>query len=348
MPPYLLFYGNNVNLPRRRTLGSAFTLLELLVIIAIIAIMIGLLLPAVQKVREAAARVKCANNLKQIGLAFHLFADTRDGRLPPGWSDLPPYMPYNNMLYPVSAFTRLLPFVEQSALAGQMEMPASSDARAAVAARVSVFVCPSDRNNQPTTTSTPTFPVSYGVGWGDWFVLVSDSRGGNGAFPYVAYPNKLGLRLTDVTDGLSTTVGAAEVKAIGPCLGSLVPLGPNALAPATPAGLNTAGDVYFAADTAHDAWASASTTATGITFTFPPNTVVKYTNPDDGKAYDIDWTGGGLSNSSYAAITARSYHAGGVNAMFMDGAVRFVANSIPQATWRALGTRNGGEPISGF
>jgi prepilin-type processing-associated H-X9-DG protein len=68
-----------------------------------------------------------------------------------------------------------------------------------------------------------------------------------------------------------------------------------------------------------------------------------YLNPADGVTYDVDWAGG--IAPTYAAITARSYHPGGVNALFMDGSVRFITNSIPQATWRALGTRNGGEAV---
>jgi prepilin-type processing-associated H-X9-DG protein len=83
-----------------------------------------------------------------------------------------------------------------------------------------------------------------------------------------------------------------------------------------------------------------------LTFVFPPNTVVPYVNPSDGQTHDVDWTGG--APIAHVAATARSYHAGGVNALFMDGSVRFIANSIPQATWRALGTRNGGEPVGDF
>jgi len=195
----------------------AFTLVELLVVIAIIAVLIGLLLPAVQKVREAAGRTRCANNLKQIGLACHHFADVHDGFLPPSVSGTNAATAFPGI--PYSAFARLLPYVEQSALAAQVDLKTSADNQPdVVAQRIPAFICPSDPNDRLSTGIPPTYPAMYGFGWGDWYMWteMGAGQGGNGAFPYVGYPNQNSVRLLDITDGLSTTVGVAEVKSFGP------------------------------------------------------------------------------------------------------------------------------------
>jgi prepilin-type N-terminal cleavage/methylation domain-containing protein/prepilin-type processing-associated H-X9-DG protein len=331
-------------MPAHRT---AFTLIELLVVIAIIAVLIGLLLPAIQKVREAAARAKCSNNLKQIGLAAHNY-ESAHGYLPPGSSGASYAVNFPGV--PYSAFARLLEYVDQPALAAQVDVTASAASQPAVIRqRVATYFCPSDPNDRLSTEPVatpisipPTYPATYAAGWGDWFTWNDTGLGGNGAFAAVAYPRQQGVRMLDIKDGASNTVGIAEVKAFTPYLarGGTIPPAP----PATPADLLALGGTLKAAG-AHTGWAIGFGPYTELSFVFPPNTPVLYRNPADGIAYDVDWVGG--TGISYSAITARSYHSGGVNALFLDGSVRFVTNAIPQATWRALGTRNGGEAVDG-
>ncbi|HEY1380536.1 MAG TPA: DUF1559 domain-containing protein, partial [Gemmataceae bacterium] len=206
--------------------------------------------------------------------------------------------------------------------------------------------CPSDPNDQPSTKTPPTYPTTYAAAWGDWFVFNwNTAQFGNGALPGVAWPGQRGAKLLDITDGTSTTVGFAEVKAHGPLLAHPTNLPLSTPVPTSPADVVALGGT-FTASGAHVSWAEGLAQYTAMTFVFPPNTEVPYVNPADGKTYDADWIAGTTINHN--AITSRSYHAGGVNALLMDGSVRFVTNAIPQATWRALGTRNGGEPVGDF
>jgi prepilin-type N-terminal cleavage/methylation domain-containing protein len=328
--------------PYRR---PAFSLVELLVVIAIIAVLIGLLLPAVQKVREAAARTKCMNNLKQIGLACHNYHDT-NGCLPPNGSWTTALSPTTFGGIPYSVHARILPFIEQAALFQQVNLSASALSQPAVIAqRIPIYLCPSDPNDHASLGNPPSYPTSYGAGSGDWLIANwYTGQFGNGVFPGVSWPNERGVRLLDITDGSSTTVGFAEVRTFG----ALLIHAPNLVSappPVTPSDVLALAGSFTAAGS-HVSWAEAFGLYNGVTFTFPPNTPVLYTSVVDGQNYDVDWGGG--TTIEYAAFTARSYHSGGINAMLMDGSVRFVNNSIDQATWRALGTRNGGEVVGGF
>jgi prepilin-type N-terminal cleavage/methylation domain-containing protein len=322
-----------------KSVRSAFTLIELLVVIAIIGILIALLLPAVQKIREAAARMKCANNMKQIGLALHNYEGTYNTFPPAG-------------IYPVGAtaadsysvHARILPFIEQSSLYQLIDLtqPATSQPFV-VQQRIAIYLCPDEVNDHARTDSTPTrYPISYAANVGSWFVYDPTSgRGGDGAFPM-----NQGCRATDFRDGMSQTIGFAEVKAYGSyLLNTGVPGSLGAPSPNTPADLLALGGTLKPTVT-HTGWTEGQTFQTGFTFVLTPNAQVPYNN--GGASVDVDYVssrdGSSATRPSYAAMTSRSYHTGGlVNALLMDGSVRPVQPSISLATWRALGTRDGND-----
>jgi prepilin-type N-terminal cleavage/methylation domain-containing protein/prepilin-type processing-associated H-X9-DG protein len=194
-----------------------FTLIELLVVIAIIAILIGLLLPAVQKVREAAARSKCQNNLKQIGLALHNYHDNK-GTLPPGYSAANPAATSNETQPGWGWAAYLLPHIEQTALYSGLNLnrPVEDPANAAAAGNlVRIYLCPSDSVSDtpvavanylsPTTTVVMAGPSSYAANVGSDDCDVTDMSPLNGVF----YCNSR-TRLTDIPDGTSTTILVGE------------------------------------------------------------------------------------------------------------------------------------------
>jgi prepilin-type N-terminal cleavage/methylation domain-containing protein/prepilin-type processing-associated H-X9-DG protein len=323
----------------------AFTLIELLVVIAIIAVLIGLLVPAVQKVREAANNTQCKNNLKQIGLGLHNYEGTFR-RFPPAG------------VYPVggtsadsySVHARILPYLEQANLYQLVDLNASAISQPfVVQQRIAVYLCPSEINDKPRTDSTPVrYPTTYAGNSGTWFVYDPNTgQGGNGAFPM-----NQGNRVADLRDGLSTTVGFGEVKAYTSyILGPGVPNTLNAPSPPSVAALLALGG-SLKANVGHTGWTEGQTFQTGLTFVFTPNTPVIYTDAS-GNTYDVDYVsnrdGSSATKLSYAAMTARSYHSGGVvNILLMDGSVRSVTPTIDLATWRALGTRNGSEVVGDY
>jgi len=329
------------------TRKQAFTLIELLVVIAIIAILIGLLLPAVQKVREAAARIKCTNNLKQLGLAVHNFENTKK-TFPP--AEIHPRR--------VTAQLLVLPYLEQAALQGLASLDlgtnnnlngdASANGAACKSQKVPSFQCPSEISALLSgTNGTSNYFCSGG--------LITDSADGAtaGAFSMykpTAFPTAAGAtvtiegwcaRIADISDGLSNTAMFSEVRrtesSTRDATNILVPQGvagawddlnPAAMAECTSYVAAAAGYAYLG----NQYWRGATVWTSLYNHSLTPNSKVR---------------GNCVNGTLYKGhIPARSYHTGGVNTTACDGSVRFVTDSVDPLVWKAYGTRAGGEALN--
>jgi prepilin-type N-terminal cleavage/methylation domain-containing protein len=304
---------------------SAFTLVELLVVVAIIGILVSLLLPAVQKVRVAANRIKCQNNLRQFGLGLHHYHNVYN-RFPLGNSNLMGYDPGSEPDRRNWAVTAVLPFVEQNAVHEGVESYLAHGAPYIVYCPLNqtvmpLFMCPADPANPKTitggagSTNQQGFHGNYAACAGSTpFNSDSGEDGGddlNGIFYAFSKTS-----ISDITDGSSNTLLLSEL-------------------------------IISADINNHDVRGRLFNPAKqgGILFStlYPPNTPV---------ADRLQWCQSiteapCISTWREINLSARSYHTGGVNAIFADGSGRFISNNIALTTWTALGTRRGGEPVGG-
>lgn len=332
---------------------SGFSLVELVIVCAIIGIMAGLILPAIQQAREAARRVQCGTQLKQLGLALHNYADVN--------RVLPPSICYSQNLPGQSRgawsiHARLLPFLDQVSAYQQIHLELAwndplNQMTGIPQTRIPGLSCPSDPWGNVVHYSDPsegyTFPTNYAFNFGTWLVFDPVTRtGGDGCF----FPNSR-VSLSDITDGLSQTLGIAEVKSYQPYIIDTNNPGPgpptDAAIPAQYAnGANIVLGPSQDDNEGHTEWCEGPVHETGFTTVFPPNQFVPY-SPSYSQQYDIDWStryeGTSTTQPTYAAITARSYHHGMVHVLLMDGSVRNLSQTINLSVWRGLGTRHGGE-----
>jgi prepilin-type N-terminal cleavage/methylation domain-containing protein/prepilin-type processing-associated H-X9-DG protein len=290
---------------------NGFTLIELLVVIAIIGTLFGLLLPAVQRTREAVSRIECANNLRQMGLACLNYHDSKNA-FPPGYRATAAY-PDTTPGWGWSAF--ILPFIEQDPLYRQLDFSRPLEQSPAIQTIVKLYICPSDSAPQsafPITDATFTTialaaPSSYAATVGD-DSCEADGLAGNGVF----YRNSH-TRIADIVDGTSQTtlIGDrcwAQVQGIwaGAPNGAIVRAGTR------------------------NVWPNA--TANSPVFVLVHNNFINITTDADG----------GLDDFS-------SNHLHGANILFADGAVHFIHSILADGQDRrdfwALGTRAGGEVI---
>jgi prepilin-type N-terminal cleavage/methylation domain-containing protein/prepilin-type processing-associated H-X9-DG protein len=318
---------------------SAFTLIELLVVIAIIAVLIGLLVPAVQKVRGAAARISCGNNLHQIGLALHNYESDRRN-FPNGGTKSNGF----------SVHVYLLPYLDQDVLYQTVNFNALYNAPAnatVTGATVKTLLCPADPTAGPPAgwggtnyrCNNGTIPVnSYGADDTSGVNVAMPAPNG-GFFPDLPSPTK-GYTVAAFKDGLSNTAAFSEHIMGDFSSGISTPDGDTYQPGTYPV---TADDVInqcYSINLANLAYQGNSNA--GAPWTNDGHTQTRYWHiaPPGGRSC--------MFPPSRVATSANSGHTNGVNVLMFDGSVHFVTNGVDLGTWRAMGTRNGNDLVGDY
>lgn len=311
----------------KKTVSSGFTLIEVLVAIVLIAMLVALLLPAIQAVRESARRTQCANNLRQLGIALNSYVSAH-GKLP---------MAHNGKGF--SPQFSMLPYLDNLNLFNQVNITSTVNAEfnpdltTVERTQINTYLCPSDAVTGYLSAVT-NYAGNRGIGF--------DSKGhlNNGVFN--APEDSVALSILDISDGSSNTIAFTE-WAIGP------PFNNQAI------GSNKFYETFAFTNSGQvDEFSRNCDSSSKPAFDHTPrkgvywlhgdvrSTLYNHISPPNGKTCIND---GWIQKSAW---TANSMHPGGINAIFLDGHTQFIRDSISKSNWRALSTRSGSDISSEF